>query len=510
MKKIRKMVEKSMAAMGIALCIFGGVPNQTLAQEAEIVAQEENQNATEKESEIATEKETEAEKETETERETEKERETERETEVEKETERRDIAEAETQSGKEILAEEVQQETENKPSAPQAKEISFVQVSGGKQTDDGRWDTSQKTASCNTEGISNPNPEISYAYASTLWGYMEWRTSWMNITLKTDGINYKFAEEVTGTVNGVEGCVIRRSDTEIEIGAKIEKATHFHSTGDGNGISRSPIPTNYNETEHWYQCQYPSCNDVESTIRDVEPHEFTGKIVGTATLKTERTCTEPAVYYKSCRCGYIGTEETFTFGDPLGHDIPEDAQYESDDTQHWKSCVREGCDWEDREDHTGGTATCKEAAVCDICHESYGEPDPQNHVGGTEVRDAKEATEEEEGYTGDICCASCGEVLTEGKEIPKLTVEENTEAESEEDTEESESESESESEAETESETEEKVTVKKATARAEKKAASVRTGTAVQTGDTTTLTGYVLLAISSLMTFVLALRKKRF
>ena len=47
--------------------------------------------------------------------------------------------------------------------------------------------------------------------------------------------------------------------------------------------------------------------------------------------------------------------------------------------------------------------------------------DPTNHVGGTEVRNAKDATYTEGGYTGDICCKSCHAVITQGQVIPKLT-----------------------------------------------------------------------------------------
>ena len=45
--------------------------------------------------------------------------------------------------------------------------------------------------------------------------------------------------------------------------------------------------------------------------------------------------------------------------------------------------------------------------------------DAKNHVGGTEIRNAKEATCEEEGYTGDICCKGCGETLQRGTGIEK-------------------------------------------------------------------------------------------
>ena len=68
--------------------------------------------------------------------------------------------------------------------------------------------------------------------------------------------------------------------------------------------------------------------------------------------------------------------------------------------------------------HKGGTATCIEKAVCDICGESYGEPDKNNHVGGTELKGLKPATDTEEGYTGDVYCLGCGALLALGEIIP--------------------------------------------------------------------------------------------
>ena len=47
--------------------------------------------------------------------------------------------------------------------------------------------------------------------------------------------------------------------------------------------------------------------------------------------------------------------------------------------------------------------------------------DPTNHVGGTEVLNAKDATYTEEGYTGDTYCLGCGNKIAEGHAIPKLT-----------------------------------------------------------------------------------------
>ena len=68
-------------------------------------------------------------------------------------------------------------------------------------------------------------------------------------------------------------------------------------------------------------------------------------------------------------------------------------------------------------DHTGGTATCTEKAVCTICGNAYGEVDKTNHAGGIEVKNAKEATCGAEGYTGDTHCKGCGEIVEKGTAI---------------------------------------------------------------------------------------------
>lgn len=70
-------------------------------------------------------------------------------------------------------------------------------------------------------------------------------------------------------------------------------------------------------------------------------------------------------------------------------------------------------------DHAGGEATCASCAVCQHCGSAYGEKDPENHTGGTEVRGAKDPTYKEDGYTGDTHCLGCGALLEQGEIIPK-------------------------------------------------------------------------------------------
>ena len=58
-------------------------------------------------------------------------------------------------------------------------------------------------------------------------------------------------------------------------------------------------------------------SDVNVTIPHV--HVYDKEVATEGYLKTGVTCTEAAVYYKSCECGAKGTE-TFTSGSALGHD----------------------------------------------------------------------------------------------------------------------------------------------------------------------------------------------
>ena len=71
-------------------------------------------------------------------------------------------------------------------------------------------------------------------------------------------------------------------------------------------------------------------------------------------------------------------------------------------------------------DHTGGTATCKDLAICDVCGEPYGKLDSNNHAGGRQIRNAEEATCTKEGYTGDIYCNGCGDKLSSGSVTKSL------------------------------------------------------------------------------------------
>ena len=70
--------------------------------------------------------------------------------------------------------------------------------------------------------------------------------------------------------------------------------------------------------------------------------------------------------------------------------------------------------------HTVGTpATCVSKAVCSVCGETFGEVDDTNHV-HTTVKNRKEATCTQTGYTGDTYCTDCDKLLETGEELAAL------------------------------------------------------------------------------------------
>lgn len=199
---------------------------------------------------------------------------------------------------------------------------------------------------------------------------------------------------------------------------------------------------------------------------DLGEHNYIEK-VDSEYIKSEATCVDEAVYYKSCEvCGIASATETFTNGDvdetkhiggtfvenqkeatcyeegytgdrkclsckavveygdtiPAGEHNPADV-WSTDEQYHWKECGTVGCgNIIDKTEHSGGTATCNHKAVCDVCGVEYGTVDYSNHVGETEVRNAIAATEEQNGYTGDTYCLDCNQKIGDGQVIPKLPV----------------------------------------------------------------------------------------
>ena len=205
------------------------------------------------------------------------------------------------------------------------------------------------------------------------------------------------------------------------------------------------------------------CTVCGGTYGEMAPHSFTAEKAEAQYLKSAATCTEKAVYYKSCSlCGLSseGTadEATFFSGNALDHDWGEWTSNE--DGTHTRTCTVDGCsagtqtencidadkdhkcdicdyiisecadDNKDHKcdycgkklaDHTGGKATCKDKAKCEVCGAEYGELDPKNHT-GLKHFPAKAATKTTEGNIEYWYCEGCGKYFSDKdgtKEIKK-------------------------------------------------------------------------------------------
>ena len=167
---------------------------------------------------------------------------------------------------------------------------------------------------------------------------------------------------------------------------------------------------------HTRTCQREGCDEVDTANCGGD---------GTATCVTMGTCTV-------CGQQYYG-----------GHSFPARWKWESDTEvgrdaeKHWLRCSScgEGKAYENT--HTfwpsnmylKSEATCISRPVyymnCSTCYykgtDTYvyqgGQLDPENHDGGTEIKNAKAATCTEKGYTGDTHCKGCGVKLSDGKDI---------------------------------------------------------------------------------------------
>ena len=169
--------------------------------------------------------------------------------------------------------------------------------------------------------------------------------------------------------------------------------------------------SNGDNKTHTRSCQREGCNAVDTASCGGD---------GTATCVTAGTCTDCGQRYYS------------------GHYFAKPSKYGYNENAHWFACsyCEEGREAENAHYfvqgnmHLKSAATCISNAVyytnCAICYYKgtdtyvyqWGQLDPKNHDGGTEVKNAKAATCTEKGYTGDTHCKGCGVELASGTVIP--------------------------------------------------------------------------------------------
>ncbi len=177
----------------------------------------------------------------------------------------------------------------------------------------------------------------------------------------------------------------------------------------------------YNDTTHWYKCSgcdskinETSHNGGSATCTERAACAVCGQDYGEAPdHKYVLESSDSAHWYACELCDYKGFllehEGGYNtcitravcdvcaqeYGDYREHNY----EYRYDDLQHWQYCSV--CRTvEETYSHSGGTATCTEQAVCDVCHQNYGELIP--HAPNADDGDCTTA----------IKCSICGAITT--------------------------------------------------------------------------------------------------
>ena len=168
---------------------------------------------------------------------------------------------------------------------------------------------------------------------------------------------------------------------------------------DGGHYFGPPWKYGCDENTHWHACYY--CENGKDAVNG----HFFVQSNDDSSLKSPATCISKPVYYVSCGyCYYKGTE-TFEYQwgnvDPNNHTGVTEVRGVVEAT-----CTHDG--------YTGDTY-CKD---CDAKLASGKVIPATGHVGGTEIRGAVDADCTQDGYTGDTYCKDCDAKLATGKVIP--------------------------------------------------------------------------------------------
>ena len=164
-------------------------------------------------------------------------------------------------------------------------------------------------------------------------------------------------------------------------------------------------------------------------------HVFDQQATLAQALKTPADCTRDAVYYLSCVCGLVSTDDNQVFtaaGTALGHDWGQPRwQWTGFAAQAVFACSRDAGHVETLTADVASEVTTHPGCVTDgvrtytaavtLEGRTYTDTKTESIPAAghdTELKNAKAATCTEDGYTGDEICRTCGETVKQGSVIP--------------------------------------------------------------------------------------------
>ena len=207
-------------------------------------------------------------------------------------------------------------------------------------------------------------------------------------------------------------------------------------------------------THHWHECANENCDVTDNAGKD----GYAKHSGGTATCTEKAKCTVCGVKYGAIdSANHTGKEqwtqtatthekkwnccntvsvpnENHEWADGVCSECGYVCLHEDTDKNHiCDICGKTISDHKDADNnhlcdycgekisnHTGGKATCIAKAVCEICKESYGSPDPNNHTDLKHI-DAKGATAAEEGNIAYWYCDGCKKYFSDAAATKEIT-----------------------------------------------------------------------------------------
>lgn len=218
---------------------------------------------------------------------------------------------------------------------------------------------------------------------------------------------------ITGTINGTGGV------TGLNMGA----ISNCYNVGTFKGSSAvgEIVGNNYGTLENCYYLAGTNLNAVgqnnnNDNITKTESKTAAEFADGTAVLKLLKADRNDSPWDS---CQYVATAKmTLPVFKGQGDAHEHNGNWTSNGNgTHSRRCT---CNAVETVNCSGGTATCKDKAVCEICKESYGSPDPNNHAHLKHI-DAKAATAAEEGNIAYWYCGGCGKYFADAAATREIT-----------------------------------------------------------------------------------------